>query len=100
MMFRYNQAKNAKLIAERGIGFDEIIEEIANGNLLHITKHHKQEQYPNQKIMHVRCLDKVYLVPYIMEQGNVIFLKTLYPSRKATKKYMKGKNSIKTKSKV
>ncbi len=85
MKFRYNQDKNAKLLLERGIGFEEIIEEIANGNLVKITNHHNKEIYPNQKILHVICLDKVYLIPYVIEENGTIFLKTLYPSRKATK---------------
>lgn len=88
MKFRYNHGKNAKLIAERNIGFKEIITEIANGNILSITAHHNSDLYPNQKIMHVRCLDKVYLVPYIIEEDGTIFLKTLYPSSKATKKWL------------
>jgi uncharacterized DUF497 family protein len=86
MKFKYNHEKNGKLIFERGIGFEEIIEEISNSNLLEITNHHNQTTYPNLKILHVRCLDKVYLVPYILEEDGSIFLKTLYPSRKATKK--------------
>ncbi len=87
MKFRYNQDKNAKLILERGIGFEEIIEEIINGHLIKITNHHNQTIYPNQKILHVICLDAVYLVPYVIEQDGSIFLKTLYPSRKATKEF-------------
>lgn len=86
MKFRYNQDKNIKLIAERGVGFDEIIEEIANCHLINITNHHNLLLYPNQKILHVLCLGKVYLVPYVIEKDNTIFLKTLYPSRKATNK--------------
>lgn len=88
MKFRYNQDKNAKLLAERGLGFEEIIEEIENGNLIKITNHHNQELYPKQKILHVKCLTKVYLVPYVIEEGGTIFLKTLYPSRKATKAFL------------
>ncbi len=88
MKFRYNPEKNAKLILERGIGFNEIIEEIANGNLLDITTHHNQEFYPNQKILHIRCLAKVYVVPCVVEKNGTLFLKTLYPSRKATKKLL------------
>lgn len=76
------------LLAQRGLGFEEIIEEISNGNLLQITNHHNQKLYPNQKIFHVRCLAKVYLVPYIIEENGSFFLKTLYPSRKATKKFL------------
>jgi uncharacterized DUF497 family protein len=34
MKFNYNQSKNADLISKRSVGFEEIIEEIASGNLL------------------------------------------------------------------
>ena len=88
MKFNYNHDKNVKLLAQRGLGFEEIIEEIANGNLLQITNHHNQKLYPNQKIFHVRCLNQVYLIPYVIENNGTVFLKTLYPSRKATKKLL------------
>lgn len=87
MKFSYNPDKNAKLILERGIGFEEMIEEISNGHLVKITNHHNQALYPNQKILHILCLDVVYLVPYVIEEDGTIFLKTLYPSRKATKEF-------------
>ncbi len=87
MQFRYNQEKNAMLIAKRGIGFEEIIEAIQQGNLLDITFHHNKAAYPHQKILHVRCLNQIYLVPYVEEEDRTFFLKTLYPSRKATKKW-------------
>jgi len=87
MRFRYNFEKNAFLLKTRGIGFEEIIEEITNGHLFKITDHHNPDKYPNQKIMHIKCLGTIYLVPYVIESGETIFLKTLYPSRKATKAY-------------
>ena len=88
MKFRYNEDKNIDLLKKRGIGFEEIIVEINNGNLIDIVSHHNTIKYPNQKIMMVRCLGNIFCVPYIIESKNIIFLKTLYPSRKATKKYL------------
>ncbi|KTD24592.1 MULTISPECIES: hypothetical protein [Legionella] len=88
MKFRYDEAKNANLLTTRGIGFEEIILEIKNGNLIDILEHHNQAKYPNQKIMQIRCLGKIYCVPYVKEMDGSLFLKTLYPSRKATKKYL------------
>lgn len=85
MNFRYNHEKNAELLKLRGIGFEEIIQSIADGNLLEIRKHHNQVKYPNQEIMYVRVLKEVYAVPYIKEKEDLIFLKTLFPSRKARK---------------
>lgn len=89
MRYRYNTEKQDQLTRERGIGFEEIVEEIVSGNLIDTIEHFNQEQYPGQRIMYVRCVDTVYMVPYITEDDGTLFLKTLYPSRKATKIYLK-----------
>lgn len=88
MKFRFSYEKNAELIQSRGIGFEEIIMAIADGNLLDVKNHHNQERYKNQKILYVRILKEVYAVPYVEENNNTIFLKTLFPSRKARKFYL------------
>jgi uncharacterized DUF497 family protein len=89
LQFKYNQAKNNKLLADRGIGFEEIIQAIDDGNLLAITDHHNKK-YKNQKILYVRMLDQVYVVPFVQENENTVFLKTLFPSRKARKIFAKA----------
>ncbi len=94
MKFRFNDEKNAKLLKERGVGFEEVIQEIRNGNLLEDIEHHNLTNYPNQKIMQVKILDNVYVAPYVIEKDGTFFLKTLYPSRKATKKYLSRKKNI------
>lgn len=91
MKFRYNHEKNAVLTQERGIGFEEIIQAIEDGNLLDIRPHHNPTSYPNQNILYVRVLDEVYAVPFIEEINSTIFLKTLFPSRKACKEFLKKK---------
>lgn len=88
MKFRYDFEKNALLLSSRGIGFEEIITELQNGNLLAIEPHHNQKKYPGQKIMYVRCLTQVYVVPYVTEPDGAFFLKTAFPSRKATKDFL------------
>ena len=85
MQFRYNAAKNHTLIQERGVSFEDIIVEIETGNVVRITPHHNQQRYPSQKVMHVKYLAKIYLVPYVIEEDGTFFLKTLYPCRKMTK---------------
>ncbi len=87
MNFRYDIDKNNLLQETRGIGFEEIITSILDGNLLGIKPHHNPKKHPNQRVMHVRCLDMVYVVPYIIEKYGTLFLKTLFPSRKAKKYY-------------
>ena len=86
--FRYNFDKNTELLKSRNIGFEEIICAISAGNLLDIRNHHNQTKYPNQQIMYVRILEEVYAVPFIKEDKNTIFLKTLFPSRKARKFFL------------
>jgi hypothetical protein len=88
MQFRFSYEKNSELIRSRGIGFEEIINVIADGNLLDIKNHHNQEKNSNQKILYVRILEEVYAVPYIEEESDTIFLKTLFASRKARKFYL------------
>lgn len=88
MNFRYNETKNDTLIQQRGIGFNEIIDEIGKGGIMGIVEHTNKSKYPNQKIMHVLYMQKIYCVPYVQESDGIFFLKTLYPSRKATKYYL------------
>ena len=86
--FKYNDEKNSRLLLKRGIGFEEIIQSIADGNLLGTTVHHNLEKYHNRHILYVRVLSEVYAVPYLKEDEETIFLKTLYPSRKARKNFL------------
>lgn len=88
MQFHYSLEKNALLLSERGIGFEEIIQAISAGQLLDI-KNHSNLKYKNQKIMYVRVLYEVYVVPFVLESENTMFLKTIFPSRKARKYYLK-----------
>lgn len=84
--YDWNEEKNQRLIAERGIGFEEIVEAIATDGLLDTLDHPNQRDYPNQKMYVVRTLSYVYVVPFVRDE-NKIFLKTIIPSRKAKKHY-------------
>ncbi len=74
------------LIEERWISFEDIVLSIGLGNVIEIYDHPNQVKYPGQKISAVLVEDYVYLVPFI-ESESEIFLKTIIPSRKATKSY-------------
>ena len=89
--FNWNSEKNQQLIDERGISFEDIILNIHLGNELAIYEHPNSERYPNQQVSVVRVEDYVYLVPFV-ETENEIFLKTIIPSRKATKQYIGESN--------
>ena len=87
--FAWNSEKNDLLKAERGISFEEIVLNIQLGNEVDIFEHPNQEQYPGQKISVVLVEGYAYLVPFV-ESEEEIFLKTIIPSRKATKHYVGG----------
>ena len=88
MNFKYNYEKNSQLLKTRGIGFEEIIQTISEGNILDIRKHPNELKYPNQNILYVRVLEEVNAVPFIEEENDCIFLKTLFPTRKARKEFL------------
>ncbi len=87
-LFEWDDNKNKKLKNERGLSFEEAVFYIANDHILDIIPHPKQNKYPGQKMFVVDIDDYAYLIPFI-ENKEMIFLKTIIPSRKATKKYLK-----------
>ena len=89
--YRWNKEKNERLKIERGVSFEQITMHVERGDLLDIVAHPNQEKYPNQQLLLVKINDYVYLVPFV-ENENGKFLKTIIPSRKATRVYLGGKN--------
>lgn len=85
--FRWNPEKNETLSAARGVSFETIVVAIESGGLLDILSHPNPGKYPRQRILVVAVDNYVYLVPFIDEQ-DYFFLKTIIPSRKATKNYL------------
>jgi uncharacterized DUF497 family protein len=86
--FTWDDAKNEKLKGDRGIGFEEIVFLIGQGHLLDILEHPNQkQQYGGQRIFVVQRDEYVHLVPFV-EDDKLIALKTIIPSRKATKQYL------------
>lgn len=88
--FDWGAEKNELLIQERGVSFEEVLVAIESGYLLDIMEHPNKTKYPNQKIFIVQIEEYAYLVPFV-EDKEKIFLKTIIPSRKATKKYISKK---------
>lgn len=87
--YDWNEAKNDKLKTERDLCFEDIVVAISEGKLLDILVHSNPTKYPNQRIYVVELIGYVHLVPFV-EDDIKIFLKTIYPSRKLTKHYLKG----------
>lgn len=87
--FSWDNEKNLKLKTERKISFEEIVYHIENQQVLDIVHHPNQERYEGQKIFVINVNNYAYLVPFV-EGEQEIFLKTIIPSRKATKRYLRG----------
>ena len=84
---RWSHEKNETLKQERSISFEEIVLAIESGGLLDELKHPNKEKYPNQLVFVVGLDGYAYLVPYV-EETEYYFLKTVIPSRKATRDYL------------
>ena len=85
--FRWNPEKNETVKAERGISFEGIVVSIAAGELLDVLAHPNPAKYPRQRVLVVACDNYAYLVPFV-EEEDYFFLKTIIPSRKATREYL------------
>jgi uncharacterized DUF497 family protein len=90
-LFDWSDEKNAWLLAERNVTFEEVVFWIMRGGLLDILEHTNKEKYPNQRVFIVNMEDYAYIVPFV-EDGDRVFLKTIIPSRKMTRKYLKAES--------
>ena len=89
--FRWNHEKNEQLKADREISFEEIILALEGDGLRDILQHPNESKYPNQRVLVVAVDGYGYLVPFV-EEADYYFLKTIIPSRKATRDYLGGGN--------
>lgn len=62
-----------------------------NDSLLDDMKHPNTVKYPDQRLFVVDIDGYAYLVPYV-ESRETYFLKTVIPSRKATRQYIGDRN--------
>ena len=85
--FRWAPDKNDLLKHERGVCFEEITVAVEAGALIEIVPHPTPARYPRQKIMVVQVGGYAYLVPFV-EEDDHFFLKTIIPSRKATRHFI------------
>lgn len=85
----WNPEKNKRLQKERSISFEDVVFHISIGGILDTLEHPNQECYPGQRIHVIEMEGYVYLVPFV-ESEDEVFLKTIIPSRKATRVYLGG----------
>lgn len=86
----WSNEKNNWLKNERGISFENVKHYIENEEYLDIIEHPNKEKYPNQRIFVIDIDEYIYCVPFVENEVG-IFLKTIFPSRILTKKYLKKK---------
>lgn len=86
--FRWNSDKNQQLMDQRSICFEDVVVAIEAGGLLDVLVHPNSRRYPHQRILVVDVNQYVHLVPYV-EADDHLFLKTIIPSRKATRHYLR-----------
>jgi uncharacterized DUF497 family protein len=87
MDFEWSDEKNRRLREERGVCFEDVVISIESSKLLDIVKNPSADR-ESQYCLIVEIGNYAYVVPFI-KNDPVFFLKTVYPSRKQTKKYLK-----------
>lgn len=85
--FRWSAEKNELLKLSRGVSFESIVVAVESDGLLDIVQHPNAAKYPNQRVLVVSFDGYVFLVPFV-EEADCFFLKTVIPSRKATRDYL------------
>ena len=87
-VYRWDTEKDRYLRETRNVGFGNVLSSILAGKILDDIGHPRPNRYPNQRVMIVEIANYAYLVPYVETKQN-IFLKTIIPSRKMTRKYLR-----------
>lgn len=91
LVFEWNMVKNRQLLQERKVSFEAVVSAIRHGGLVDEVSHPNQRRYPGQRIYIVALQGYIYLVPFVTEPNGTRFLKTVIPSRRATRDYRRSK---------
>ena len=83
--FFWDKQKNEKLIIERKISFEDVLVYLSGNSFLKVVNGNRN----NQSYLLLEIEGYIYVVPFTKD-GNKIFFKTIFPSRKMTKKYLGG----------
>ena len=86
--FDWDDEKSRFLETTREVGSEDVVFHMANGDVLDVIRHPNKDRYPDQMIIVLNIDGYVFLVPYVKDKGTR-FLKTIVPSRKATKEYLR-----------
>jgi uncharacterized DUF497 family protein len=86
--YQWNTDKNKFLKENRGVTFEQIVMHVENGDVIDIIDHPNAIKYSHQRVLIIKINEYVYSVPFV-EENNIMFLKTIIPSRKLTKLYLR-----------
>lgn len=86
--FDWDEDKNEWLKRERGVSFEDVVFSIDEGKLLGILQHPNQKRHKGQRLYIVEIENYAFVVPYV-ESEACIFFKTIFPSRKYTRMYLR-----------
>ena len=84
MEILWDDGKNRKLIAERGLSLETFASLILEKKYLAILKNTSRTE---QKIFVIPYENYTYVVPFVVDKNHSIVLKTVFPSRKYHKIY-------------
>jgi len=87
IIYNWSIEKNKILIKDRWVSFEEVVYAVKDDKILDVIKN-PSSNYDNQYCYIIEINNYVYLVPFVVNK-NEYFLKTIYPSRKYTKIYLK-----------
>ena len=85
--FDWSPRKNEQLIQQRGVSFETVVAAVEQGYLVDVLEHPNQDRYPGQMIYAVETDEYIHLIPFVTQADGTRFLKTIIPSRKATRDY-------------
>lgn len=85
--FDWSDEKNEALNRTHGVCFEDVLIHIQNGGVLDVVRHPNRDRYPGQCLIVLDIDGYIHLVPYVKQRG-IRFLKTIIPSRKATREYL------------
>ena len=86
-VFEWNKEKNKKLIKERRISFEAIVLQIEAGHVIAIVPGKGNFRHQKQYVLELN--NYIYVVPFV-EDSERVFLKTIIPSRRLTKRLLLG----------
>lgn len=88
-LITWDERKNVRLKQRRGLSFEGVLGALAEHGPLWVKEHPRPDKYPNQRLLGVLITGYIFIVPF-EETDEKIILKTIYPSRKATKAHRRS----------